>query len=177
MSCWTGTSSRSKTTAAAPFNPPLETRNLAIVHAAMFDAVNSIARRVSPVRRQASRARMGIARGGGHRGGARGAPAVVSGAAVDVGCGVQRVARAHPRRPGKRAASTLAKRVALRILTMRASDGAAAAVGPHTRRANGRATGFRRRRPSCRRSIPGGDRFSRSSCGMARSSGQGRHPR
>ena len=30
-----------KTTAAAPFNPPLETRNLAIVHAAMFDAVNS----------------------------------------------------------------------------------------------------------------------------------------
>jgi hypothetical protein len=31
-----------KTTAAAPFNPPLETRNLAIVHAAMFDAVNSI---------------------------------------------------------------------------------------------------------------------------------------
>jgi len=31
-----------KTTAAAPFNPPLETRNLAIVHAAMFDAINSI---------------------------------------------------------------------------------------------------------------------------------------
>jgi hypothetical protein len=31
-----------RTTAAAPFNPPLETRNLAIVHAAMFDAVNSI---------------------------------------------------------------------------------------------------------------------------------------
>jgi hypothetical protein len=33
-----------KTTAAAPFNPPLETRNLAIVHAAIFDAVNSITR-------------------------------------------------------------------------------------------------------------------------------------
>jgi hypothetical protein len=31
-----------KTTAAAPFNPPLESRNLAIIHAAMFDAVNSI---------------------------------------------------------------------------------------------------------------------------------------
>ena len=31
-----------KTTAAAPFNPPLETRNMAIVHAAIFDAVNSI---------------------------------------------------------------------------------------------------------------------------------------
>lgn len=31
-----------KTTASAPFNPPLESRSLAIVHAAMFDAVNSI---------------------------------------------------------------------------------------------------------------------------------------
>ena len=31
-----------QTTAAAPFNPPLESRSLAIVHAAMFDAVNSI---------------------------------------------------------------------------------------------------------------------------------------
>jgi hypothetical protein len=31
-----------QTTAAAPFNPPVESRNLAIVHAAMFDAVNSI---------------------------------------------------------------------------------------------------------------------------------------
>ena len=37
-----------KTTAAAPFNPPLETRNLAIVHAAMFDAVNSITREFHP---------------------------------------------------------------------------------------------------------------------------------
>lgn len=31
-----------RTTAAAPFNPPLETRSLAIVHAAMFEAVNAI---------------------------------------------------------------------------------------------------------------------------------------
>jgi len=31
-----------QTTAVAPFNPPLESRNLAIVHAAIFDAVNSI---------------------------------------------------------------------------------------------------------------------------------------
>ena len=31
-----------KTTAAAAFNPPVESRNVAIVHAAMFDAVNSI---------------------------------------------------------------------------------------------------------------------------------------
>jgi hypothetical protein len=31
-----------KTTSAAPFNPPVESRSLAIVHAAMFDAINSI---------------------------------------------------------------------------------------------------------------------------------------
>ena len=31
-----------RTTAVAAFNPPVESRNLAIVHAAMFDAVNSI---------------------------------------------------------------------------------------------------------------------------------------
>ena len=37
-----------KTTAAAPFNPPVESRNLAIVHAAMFDAVNSIVGEYSP---------------------------------------------------------------------------------------------------------------------------------
>ncbi len=30
-----------RTTAAAPFNPPLEARNLAVVHAAMFDAANA----------------------------------------------------------------------------------------------------------------------------------------
>jgi hypothetical protein len=37
-----------KITAAAPFNPPLETRNLAIVHAAIFDAVNAIDRSFHP---------------------------------------------------------------------------------------------------------------------------------
>jgi hypothetical protein len=37
-----------KTTAAAPFNPPLESRNVAVVHAAMFDAVNSIVREFHP---------------------------------------------------------------------------------------------------------------------------------
>ena len=37
-----------KTTAAAAFNPPLETRNLAIVHAAIFDAVNAIGRQFHP---------------------------------------------------------------------------------------------------------------------------------
>jgi hypothetical protein len=37
-----------KTTAAAPFNPPVESRNVAIVHAAMFDAVNSIVGEFQP---------------------------------------------------------------------------------------------------------------------------------
>lgn len=37
-----------RTTAAAPFNPPLESRNLAIVHAAMFDAANAFAAEYQP---------------------------------------------------------------------------------------------------------------------------------
>lgn len=39
-----------KTTASAPFNPPLEARNLAIVHAAVFDAVNAITAEAHPYR-------------------------------------------------------------------------------------------------------------------------------
>ena len=39
-----------KTTASAPFNPPLEARNLAIVHAAIFDAVNAIVGEFHPYR-------------------------------------------------------------------------------------------------------------------------------
>jgi hypothetical protein len=37
-----------ETTAAAPFNPPLETRNLAIVHAAIFDEANAVAGEFRP---------------------------------------------------------------------------------------------------------------------------------
>src|SRR5262245_28500104 len=37
-----------KTTASARFNPPLEARNLAIVHAAVFDAVNAITAEAPP---------------------------------------------------------------------------------------------------------------------------------
>ena len=39
---------RSRRRPRPPFNPPLESRNLAIVHAAMFDAVNSILREFHP---------------------------------------------------------------------------------------------------------------------------------
>jgi len=37
-----------RTTAAAAFNPPLESRNLALVHAAMFDAANAFSREYEP---------------------------------------------------------------------------------------------------------------------------------
>lgn len=37
-----------RTTAAAPFDPPLEARNLALVHTAIYDAVNSIRGRYRP---------------------------------------------------------------------------------------------------------------------------------
>ena len=43
---WNATALR--TTAAAPFDPPLESRNLALVQVAVFDAVNSIRGRHRP---------------------------------------------------------------------------------------------------------------------------------
>jgi membrane-associated phospholipid phosphatase len=43
-----------RTTAAAPFNPPLEARNLAIVQVAVFDAVNAIAGEFQPYLDRAS---------------------------------------------------------------------------------------------------------------------------
>ena len=44
-----------KTTASAPFNPPVESRSLAIVHAAMFDRCQLDHRRVPPLRDRVQR--------------------------------------------------------------------------------------------------------------------------
>ena len=54
-----------RTAAAAPFNPPLESRNAAIVHAAMFDAVNSIVREFHHYAVRLRRTRRRIAGSGG----------------------------------------------------------------------------------------------------------------
>jgi hypothetical protein len=118
-----------KTTAAAPFNPPLETRNLAIVHAAMFDAVNSITREFQPYAVHLH------------------APGWASPEAAAVAAAHAALVQLYPAQqspldaayttslalihggPGKTSGLEIGGDVARRILALRASDGAAAAVG------------------------------------------------
>jgi len=122
-----------KTTAAAAFNPPLETRNLAIVHAAIFDAVNAIDRRFHPyvVRLRA--------------------PVWASADAAAIAAAHATLVRLYPEQqsmldtaymtsldqipdgPAKTAGVSVGESVALQVLMMRASDGAAEAVAaPYT---------------------------------------------
>jgi hypothetical protein len=117
-----------KTTAAAPFNPPLEARNLAIVHAAIFDAVNAIC-------------------GQFHAYGVRfRAPAWASPEAAAVAAAHAALLHLYPEQQStldaayaaslgsipdgssKSTGEALGERVARRLLRMRASDGAAAAI-------------------------------------------------
>ena len=122
-----------RTTAAAPFNPPLESRNLAIVHAAMFDAVNSIVREFHPyaVRLHAP------------QGASPDAAAVAAAhlALVQLYPDQRTALDAAyagslaliPDGPRKTAGISVGEAVASRILALRASDGAAAAItAPYT---------------------------------------------
>jgi hypothetical protein len=117
-----------RTAAAAPFNPPLESRNAAIVHAAMFDAVNSIVREFH---HYAVRLR---------------APAGASPEAAAVAAAHFALVQLYPDQraaldaayadslvviaggPGKANGITLGEAVAARILNIRSADGAAAAM-------------------------------------------------
>ena len=117
-----------RTAAAAPFNPPLESRNAAIVHAAMFDAVNSIVREFH---HYAVRLR---------------APAGASPEAAAVAAAHFALVQLYPDQrealdaayadslavipggPGKANGITLGEAVATRILKIRSADGAAAAI-------------------------------------------------
>jgi hypothetical protein len=117
-----------KTAAAAPFNPPLETRNMAIVHAAIFDAVNSIAGE-SP----AYVARLRAPRGASAEAAAVAAahvtlvtlyPAQQSMLDAEYTASLNRI----PDGPGRAAGVHVGEAVALRILEARASDGAMEAI-------------------------------------------------
>ena len=122
-----------KTTAAAPFNPPLETRNLAIVHAAIFDAVNSITREFH---HYAVRLR---------------APEWASPEAAAVAAAHATLLQLYPDQrsmldasyraslglipagPGKTSGIEIGEAVASRMVALRGSDGAAAAIStPYT---------------------------------------------
>ena len=117
-----------RTAAAAPFNPPLESRNAAIVHAAMFDAVNSIVREFH---HYAVKLR---------------APAGASPEAAAVAAAHFALVQLYPDQrealdaayadslvvipsgPGKANGITLGEAVAARILNIRSAEGAAAAI-------------------------------------------------
>jgi hypothetical protein len=117
-----------KTTAAAPFNPPLETRNLAIVHAAIFDAVNSIAgefpeyivRLRAPRRASAEAAAVAAA----HLALVKLYPDQQSMLDAAYATSINRI----PDGPGRTGGVQVGEAVALRILEVRASDGAMAAI-------------------------------------------------
>jgi hypothetical protein len=122
-----------KTTASAPFNPPLETRNVAIVHAAMFDAVNSIVREfqryavdlhpqdeASPEAAAAAAAHFALVRLYPAQQGALDAAYAASLASISGGA-------------AKTNGILVGETVASKILAMRATDGAdAAIVSPFT---------------------------------------------
>ena len=117
-----------KTTAAAPFNPPLETRSLAIVHAAMFDAVNSITgespayvvKLRAPRRASAEAAAVAAA----HTTLVKLYPDQQSMLDAAYTASINRIAEGAGRADGVR----IGESVALRMLEARASDGAMAAI-------------------------------------------------
>ena len=116
-----------KTTAAAPFNPPLETRNLAIVHAAMFDAVNSttgespayVVRLRAPRRASAEAAAVAAA----HMTLVKLYPDQQSMLDAAYTASITRIPD-----PGRADGVHVGEAVALRMLDARASDGALAAI-------------------------------------------------
>lgn len=122
-----------KTTAAAPFNPPLESRNLAIVHAAMFDAVNSIVGEFRPYAVELS------ASNGASPDAAAAAAAhfalvhlyPAQRAMLDAACAAS--LSGIPDGSAKTDGVAVGESVAAKILAMRAGDGAQAAiVAPYT---------------------------------------------
>ena len=122
-----------RTTADAPFNPPMEARNLAIVHAAIFDAANAFEREFQPYavphRAPAGASFEAAVIGAAHRALVGLYPeqaATLDGLATD--------ALAHlPPGPARDAGVAFGVEVAGRLLALRASDGAAEAIAaPYT---------------------------------------------
>jgi hypothetical protein len=122
-----------KATAAAPFNPPLEARNLAIVHAAIFDAVNAICGQFHPYA-----VRLGVPASASPE---TAAIAAAHAALLQLYPGQQSMLDAAyitslgsiPDGHSKSSGEAVGERVARRLVRMRASDGAAAAIdAPYT---------------------------------------------
>jgi hypothetical protein len=117
-----------ETTAAAPFNPPLETRNLAIVHASIFDAANAVSGTyrpytvgLEPDRFASVEAAVAAA---GHLALVRLYPSHRAALDATLAASLAPIADESARKAGVR----LGEAAASRILAARASDGAETAV-------------------------------------------------
>jgi len=122
-----------ETTASAPFDPPLESRNVAIVHAAMFDAVNSITREFQSyavdLPPKAEAAPEAAAAAAAHLALVRLYPAQQARLDAAYAASLASVPEGPARSGGILAGET----VASRILALRAADGADAAIAfPYT---------------------------------------------
>lgn len=122
-----------RTTAAAPFNPPLEARNLAVVHAAMFDAANAFEHEFRAyavqLRAPAGASLEAAVTAAAHR--------TLVGLYPEQAAALDALATESlgqlPPGPGRDAGVALGIEVAARLLALRASDGAAeAVVAPRT---------------------------------------------
>lgn len=117
-----------QTTAAAPFNPPLETRNLAIVHAAIFDAVQSITRECPPYlvrfRAPVGASAEAAAIAAAHLALVRLYPEQRPALDAVYGTSLSRLAEG----PGRTSGAQVGEAVAERVLMARARDGAMAAI-------------------------------------------------
>jgi hypothetical protein len=116
------------TTAAAPFNPPLEARNLAIVQAAVFDAANAVAGRYQPyagdLAPDPSASPEAAVAAAAHRALLRLYPSRKEELDAALAASVAPIADEKARSAGVR----LGEAAAERILAARAADGAVAAV-------------------------------------------------
>jgi hypothetical protein len=117
-----------RTTAQAAFNPPLESRNIAIVHAAMFDAVNAIGHEYDPyaVKLDAPKGTSPEAAAVAAAHGALVALYPDQKPALDAAYTASLLQ--IPDGPSKTAGVTLGEAVASRMLALRSNDGAMAAI-------------------------------------------------
>ncbi len=166
-----------RTTAAAPFNPPLEARNLAVVHAAMFDAANAFEHEFRAyavqLRAPAGASLEAAVTAAAHR--------TLVGLYPEQAAALDALATESlgqlPPGPGRDAGVALGIEVAARLLALRASDGAAEAVVAPRTPGWGLEPGSPRRRRFARRSTRAGARSRRSCSAQRRSSARVRRRR
>jgi hypothetical protein len=117
-----------KTTAAAPINPPVESRSLAIVHAAMFDAINSIIGEFRPYAVELSASKGASPDAAGAAAAHFALVRLYPAQQAPLGAAYAASLSGIPDGSAKTDGMTVGEDVAAKILAMRANDGAKAAI-------------------------------------------------